>query len=166
MYKDYTVKKNEDGSETRTTIMKGPGFKVIYKVTDYPEDKIDDFEDLIDMFDKRIYKCDKCDKEEEIPEDIFDRIQIKKVEKAPKSASKKDKSEDEFASKIAEIMGDDSYNSDVFKDAIDAMVSTLEDYDKDELSKLSDNLFTLLSDKAVAKKIFDVLIKANRKIEG
>lgn len=131
MYRTFTTD-NEDGSKTKTTYISGPGMRIKIKETTYegPETK--------ENFD-----------------DVFDRIQIKKVDKKKPKVESKNYELDELREELYKKVEDDR--------AIDNLKEISNKYDIDELQEITNTLPSLLSNPEFMSKILDAIVEEYRK---
>ena len=131
MYKTF-VNKNDDGSETETTLISGPGFRIKIRETSWNEPS-----------------------EEDSFEDIWDRVQIKKVDKNKAKCDSEKINLNELRQEL--------YDKAVDKGALDNLKDISKEYDKEELLELSEALPSLIADPEFVSKVMNFVLEEYRK---
>lgn len=131
MYRTFTTD-NEDGSKTKTTYISGPGMRIKIKETTFEEPET-----------------------KENFDDVFDRIQIKKVDKKKPKVESKNYELNELREELYKKAEEDG--------AIDNLKEISSKYDKDELQEITKALPSLISNPDFVSKILDAIVEGYRK---
>ena len=148
--KKFNVKENEDGSKTYETVYTAPGVFIRRKETVWEDDEEDEVED--DIFDRIIIKKKDKSNRKEVEADL-ERIKdwCEKKRKCENCKKKCNLSEDM-----------DKYTIESEKSEFSGI---FDEYSTEQLSELRDNLPKLIYNKDVLGKIIALLIEENEKIK-